>query len=446
MQSRNKRDMKDRKRVLLLEPFYGGSHRLFADGLAAATRHEIKMLTLPARFWKWRMRGAALYFAQACKAARRWDADPDADAGESADTAKDPDLVLAGSLMSAADFRSVYRALHGRPCPPVLLYMHENQFTYPLAAGEKMDYQFAFTDITSALSADRVLFNSGVHMEMFLSNVERFIRKMPDAGPHWTAGVIREKSFVCHPGVFSKEFPEEFPGKLSGSLSGSLLGDTLSNRSGLNGVDGGKNSHRSDPSSDPVSPEAPSEQMANKTKGLVIWNHRWEHDKNPEAFFEALEAAAARGADFCVAVLGERYEKTPEVFEKARQSLGSRVSAFGYEPDRAAYFRWLRQGEVAISTALQENFGIAVVEAAANGCIPLVPNRLSYPEIIPEAFHDTCLYRSPAELEEKLTRILSRPRDYDTIRHRLAEEMVTRYSWKNRIADFNRHIAETAKG
>ncbi len=410
----NETDMKDRKNVVLLEPFYGGSHRLFADGLAAATRHDVKMLTLPARFWKWRMRGAALHFARACKAAGRW--------GVCSDTDQTPDLILAGSLMSAADFRSIYRALYGRPCPPVLLYMHENQFTYPLAPGEKLDYQFAFTDITSALAADRVLFNSGVHMEMFLSNVGHFIRKMPDAGPHWAAGVIREKSFVCHPGVFS--------------------GDTILNSPGLDRAGGGKNFSQTRPASQ----EAPSKRMDNKRKGLVIWNHRWEHDKNPEAFFDALEAAAGRGVDFSVAVLGERFEKTPEIFDKARQSLGSRVAAFGYEPDRAAYFRWLGQGEVVISTALQENFGIAVAEAAACGCIPLVPDRLSYPEIIPEAFHGVCLYSSQEQLVEKMADILLSPRAYDTIRHRLAGEMVTRYSWEKRIGAFDRHIEETASG
>ena len=422
--------MKDRKRVLLLEPFYGGSHKIFADGLAAATHHEMNVLTLPARYWKWRMRGAALHFARACGEAGRSDAGTGAvhSPGQepNPDWNQDPDLILAGSLMNAADFRSIFRALYGRPCPPVLLYMHENQFTYPLAPGEKMDYQFAFTDITSALAADRVLFNSGVHMEMFLSSVERFARKMPDAKPHWAADVIRKKAFVCHPGVFSREF-SDFPA------------DTILNRLGL---DGGEKSHQTNP----ATPEAPSERIKNNRKRLVIWNHRWEHDKNPEAFFEALEAVAGRGMDFCVAVLGEQFEKSPDIFENARKSLGTRVAAVGYEPDRETYFRWLRQGEVVISTALQENFGISVVEATACGCIPLVPERLSYPEIIPKAFHEVCLYRSHEQLVERLVDILSAPRWFDTIRHSLAAEMVKRYSWEKRIVEFDRHIGETASG
>ncbi|MFO7645973.1 MAG: DUF3524 domain-containing protein [Desulfosarcina sp.] len=46
-------------KFLCLEPFFGGSHREFAQGWVAHSRHCIDLLTLPARFWKWRMRGAA---------------------------------------------------------------------------------------------------------------------------------------------------------------------------------------------------------------------------------------------------------------------------------------------------------------------------------------------------------------------------------------------------
>jgi hypothetical protein len=35
---------------LFLEPFFGGFHREFARGLVAHSRHQIDLLTLPARF------------------------------------------------------------------------------------------------------------------------------------------------------------------------------------------------------------------------------------------------------------------------------------------------------------------------------------------------------------------------------------------------------------
>lgn len=76
-------------RVLFLEPFYGGSHRAFADGLVAHSSHRIELHTLPARFWKWRMRGAALHFARRVARPERYA------------------VLLVSDLMSAADLKAL---------------------------------------------------------------------------------------------------------------------------------------------------------------------------------------------------------------------------------------------------------------------------------------------------------------------------------------------------
>ena len=49
--------------------------------------------------------------------------------------------------------------------------------------------------------------------------------------------------------------------------------------------------------------------------------------------------------------------------------------------------------DVVLSTALHDFQGLAVLEACAAGCTPLLPDRLVYPEI----FTDTFLYRNEAE-------------------------------------------------
>ena len=72
--------------------------------------------------------------------------------------------------MSLADLK----ALWGAPCPPAMLYFHENQFSYPLGPGEERDFQYGFTDITSALVADRILFNSHTHHRAFLPLCQAF--------------------------------------------------------------------------------------------------------------------------------------------------------------------------------------------------------------------------------------------------------------------------------
>ena len=112
-------------KFLFLEPFYGGSHRDFADGWVQHSRHRLDLVTLPARFWKWRMRGAALHFAKKVQ------------------TPADYDGLITSSLMSLSDLK----ALWGADCPRALVYFHENQLSYPLPPGEVMDYQFGFTEL-----------------------------------------------------------------------------------------------------------------------------------------------------------------------------------------------------------------------------------------------------------------------------------------------------------
>ena len=144
-------------KVLFLEPFYGGSHKVFADGLIRHSCHTVDLVSLPARFWKWRMRGAALFFFSQIPDVSGYDA------------------LITTDLMSLADLK----ALYGRSCPPAMVYFHESQLTYPLSPGERMDLQYGFTDMTTALSAERVVFNSRSHRDAFFKALPEFIRKMP---------------------------------------------------------------------------------------------------------------------------------------------------------------------------------------------------------------------------------------------------------------------------
>lgn len=358
---------------LYLEPFYGGSHRAFVDGLIAHSRHRFDLHHLPARFWKWRMRGAALYFLQQIT-------DPTAYDG-----------VMTSDLMSVSDFK----ALAGPACPPILVYFHENQLTYPLSPGESMDYQFGFTDITSALAADRLLFNSEAHMEMFLEGLPAFLARMPDYRPQWVIEVIRRKAGVCYPGC-------DLP-----------AGDTAAG-------------------------------IKTSQPPIVLWNHRWEHDKAPEPFFEVMERLRQRGMDFGIAVLGQQFVRRPPVFDTARERFGDRIVQFGYVNSREEYFGWLKHASVVVSTARQENFGLSVVEAAGCGCLPLVPDRLSYPELIPPECRQTCIYRSTNDLEKKLAAVLSDLPAYAGCRKKIMQAM-SKFAWPRRIKAFDDHLAALAK-
>lgn len=138
----------------------------------------------------------------------------------------------------------------------------------------------------------------------------------------------------------------------------------------------------------------------------ILWCHRWENDKNPEPFFKALLQLDEAGCQFKLVLAGEEFRTAPPVFAQACKRLGSHIIHTGYIPRREDYLAMLSGCDVVVSTAIQENFGIAVVEAILSGCQPLLPNRLAYPELIPPELHGICLYQSDGSLLEPLRDVL----------------------------------------
>ena len=317
------------------------------------------------------MRGAALYLAKKVKNPAEYDG------------------LITSSLMSLSDLK----ALWGADCPRALVYFHENQLSYPLPPGETMDYQFGFTDVTTGLVADRVLFNSQTHMDAFFDTLPGFIRMMPEYRPNWVVDRIRAKATVLYPGCNYPAGPAELK---AWGLS---------------------------------------------KPPLIVWNHRWEFDKSPETFFAALESVLSAGSEFRLALLGENFQVVPKPFITAKEKLGERIVQYGYEVSKEKYQDWLKQGVIVVSTAIQENFGISIVEAIRHGCYPLLPNSLSYPELIPEKYHTGCLYNSQEELVEKLSRILATPGKYVEKRGELASHM-EKYSWEVVIDKYDKEIEE----
>ena len=177
---------------------------------------------------------------------------------------------------------------------------------------------------------------------------------------------------------------------------------------------------------------------------LVVWNHRWEFDKNPESFFKALDQVDRMGIDFRLAVLGENYQSAPPVFAEARHRFGDKIVQYGYVQSRDDYVGWLKKGWVAVSTAIQENFGISMVEAMRYGCLPLLPHRLAYPEVLPREFHADFLYRDDADLVNKLATLLRHPQRFACHRPVLAG-MMARHAWPVMVDRYDRELERLSR-
>ena len=86
----------------------------------------------------------------------------------------------------------------------------------------------------------------------------------------------------------------------------------------------------------------------------------------------------------------------------------------------------LQSADIVISTADHEFYGISILEAVQAGAFPLLPNRLSYPELIPETLHAACLYSDGEDLFAKAQARLKMLRPAPPS---LRRAVVERYTW-----------------
>ncbi len=300
-----------------------------------------------------------------------------------------PDVLLVSDMVHLPALLGLARrALAG---VPVVLYLHETQLTFPLSertaagGGAGADLTYAMTNWLSMAAADRVVFNSAYHRQVWFEALPAFLARFPDLRHTGLVAEVEARSSVLPVGIA--------PGPLTGTAP------------------------------DPGPP-------------TVLWNHRWEHDKDPDAFVDAVEAVAARGVDFRLLLAGHRFRAEPDALARLRHGpAAGRIAHDGTAPDGTgpdgtgpdgAYSDLLARADVVVSTARHEFFGVAVAEAVAAGALPLLPYRLAYPELVPTPH--PYLYTSPSELVDRLCWALTdhpgRRRAADAARHH-----VRRFAW-----------------
>lgn len=326
-------------KILLLEPFMGGSHRQWAEDYQQQSKHAITILGLQGRHWKWRMYGGAVSLAK-----------------QFMDSDLMPDLILATDMLDLSTFLALTRRRTHQI--PVVLYFHENQITYPWSPTDAdvslgRNNQYGFINYTSALAADRICFNSGFHREAFLSALPDFLKQFPDHREPQNTELLREKSEILALGLNLNQFDS--------------------------------------------TPEGPKPKEA-----VLLWNHRWEYDKDPDLFFKVMYQLAEEGLPFKLVVLGRDYHKMPPVFAEAKDRLQDKILHFGYAESKADYGKWLKIADILPVTNRQDYFGGSIVEAIYCGCYPILPDRLAYPEHIPAPLQKKHLYQNTEELVQKL--------------------------------------------
>ncbi len=299
-----------------------------------------------------------------------------------------PDLILASDMLDLTTFLALTR--RRTAAIPSAVYFHENQLTYPTGKRIKHDLKIGFINYASALVADAVFFNSAFHKRDFLAALPNLLKHYPDHNELETVDQIAAKAHVLPIGI------------------------------------------------DLVAYDAFAAEKDHSVPTL-LWNHRWEYDKQPHVFARALENLIGLGVDFRVILAGEPIGFTESVFAPLHEKLGKRLLHYGYAAHFADYARLLWQATHVISCANQDFFGVSMAEAIYCGALPIMPHRLNYPALIPSIYHDLCLYNE-GELVAALLRTLHTPAP-SALRAYIAQ-----FDWRNVITAYDAAFAALAVG
>ncbi len=165
-------------KILLLSAYDASSHRRWYQTLQNSfPEYQWTVLSLPARFFSWRIRGNSLSWAFS----------------EREKLEDSYDLLIATSMVDLSSLRGFVPSL---ACVPTIVYFHENQFAYPISEQQFDSVEPKVVSLYSALAADKVLFNSDYNRETFLAGIEQFLKQMPDYVPVGLVDNIKKKSTV----------------------------------------------------------------------------------------------------------------------------------------------------------------------------------------------------------------------------------------------------------
>lgn len=241
------------------------------------------------------------------------------------------DLLVATSMVDLACLRGLMPKLARLPS---LVYFHENQFAYPTRQQQKANVEPQLVNLFSAACADRIAFNSRYNQDSFFQGVEDLLRRLPDAFPAATLDKLMASSQVLPV---------------------------------------------------PLEAECYVANRADPNTLTLVWNHRWEYDKGPDRLLAALRlfvAERSQSVPVKIHVVGQQFRQEPQAFAELKPLLSRAglLGHWGFVADPKDYRQLLAQCHGVLSTALHDFQGLSVLEGAAAGCRPLVPDREAYPE------------------------------------------------------------------
>ncbi len=336
-------------KALLLSAYDAGSHRAWRESLyGMLPQISWTTLTLPPRYFAWRVRGNSLSWAFKHRAA----------------LTDNHDFLLCTSMTDLSALRGFVPSLGQLP---TIVYCHENQFAYPEnpQTPQVNAVEPQMLSLYTALCADRLVFNSEWNRSSFLQGASTLLRKLPDEVPDGLPERLAR----------SVVLPVPLDASLWQPRPTSLEPDVLSIVW----------NHRWEFDQGPTLLLAivdPLMQQRVRFR-LHLLGQRFRQSP-PE--FGVLQTRLAHW----------------------HAETGISPGHIGYVDEQSAYRPLLAGSDVVLSTALHDFQGLALQEASALGCAALAPSRLVYPEYLAPAH----LYQGTGTVSEQAASAAARLQEW----------------------------------
>ena len=101
--------------IVLIEPFFTGSHKSWAEGYQKSSKHNLSIISLKGIYWKWRMHGGAITLARIFNQHLKKNGYPD--------------LIMVTDMLNLPVFESFANIAD----LPIISFFHENSSVTPSA-------------------------------------------------------------------------------------------------------------------------------------------------------------------------------------------------------------------------------------------------------------------------------------------------------------------------
>jgi len=291
------------------------------------------------------------------------------------------DLLLVNGMANAPLFLALTRPHLDRV--PLAVYIQENQLNYPPPPPEVYRWQDgAVIQVFSAYAADWVAFNGDYLRQDFLASLQTFVAE--------------------------RDYTDDLYARIAARAGVLRRGIDLVTRFG-----------------------APPLRAAARPPTTFLWSHRWAYEKGVEDFAAALRQLHAEDLPFYVILAGDPWNHA-DLRASLAVELGERVLSVG-NLSGADYVEALRRADVMVACSLNEPLGVSMLEAMYMGCLPILPNRGSFPVILPPEHHDLLYDGSREQLIERMRQAVLHP-----IYRPELSAVAAAYDWAQVVKDYDR--------